>query len=108
MSEWTFVEQKEYELHEAEALPQLLEPRKYRVVLLNDDYTPMDFVVMVLKRFFYLSEEMATHIMLQVHHQGRGECGVYTRDIAETKVVLVNDFAKIHQYPLLCRMEPVS
>lgn len=107
MSEWIVVEERGHELQEAEAVPQLLEPRKYQVFLVNDDYTPMDFVVTVLKRFFYLSEELATKIMLQVHHQGRGVCGVYTRDIAETKVVLVNDFAKTHQHPLLCRMEPL-
>jgi ATP-dependent Clp protease adaptor protein ClpS len=84
---------------------ELLEPKKFRVFLLNDDYTPMDFVVMVIVKFFYLSEELATQIMLQVHRQGRGDCGVFPRDIAETKVVLVNDFARLHQHPLLCSME---
>ncbi len=106
MSEWTVVEQMKHSLQETEAETELLVPRKYKVVLLNDDYTPMDFVVTILQRFFYLPEEFATQVMLQVHHQGRGVCGVYTRDIAETKVVLVNDFARIHQHPLLCCMEP--
>lgn len=106
MSEWTVVEQMKHSLQETEAEAELLVPRKYKVVLLNDDYTPMDFVVTILQRFFYLPEEVATQIMLQVHHQGRSVCGVYTRDIAETKVVLVNDFARIHQHPLLCCMEP--
>lgn len=91
---------------ESEVLPELKEPRKYKVVLLNDDYTPMDFVVDVLKHFFHFSEEIAIQIMLQVHYQGRGVCGVFTRDIAETKVVLVNDYARTNQHPLLCSMEP--
>jgi ATP-dependent Clp protease adaptor protein ClpS len=81
-------------------------PRKYRVVLLNDDYTPMDFVVDVLKHFFHLSEETAVQVMLQVHIQGKGVCGVFTRDIAETKVALVNEYARMNQHPLLSSMEP--
>jgi ATP-dependent Clp protease adaptor protein ClpS len=81
-------------------------PRKYKVVLLNDDYTPMDFVVDVLKHFFHLNEENATQVMLQVHIQGKGVCGVFTRDIAETKVALVNEYAKMNQHPLLSGMEP--
>ena len=97
----------EYEPFEADLSTALSEPKKYSVMLLNDDYTPMDFVVMVLKNFFYLGEDVATQIMLQVHRQGRGVCGVYTRDIAETKVVLVNDFSKLNQHPLLCIMEQV-
>ena len=91
---------------DSEVLPALKEPRMYKVLLLNDDYTPMDFVVSVLKHFFYLNEEVAIQVMLQVHLQGRGVCGVFTRDIAETKVVLVNDYARTNQYPLLCSMEP--
>lgn len=81
-------------------------PRKFKVVLLNDDYTPMDFVVDVLKRFFQLSEEVAVQVMLQVHIQGKGVCGVFTRDIAETKVALVNEYAQMNQHPLLSSMEP--
>lgn len=93
------------EQERAEVLPELAVPKKYKVVLLNDDYTPMDFVVEVLKRFFYLNEEVATQVMLQVHFAGRGVCGVYTRDVAETKVVLVNNFSRANQHPLLCSME---
>ncbi len=85
---------------------ELKEPGKYKVVLLNDDYTPMPFVVEVLKRFFYMSQDVATQVMLEVHYKGRGLCGVFTRDIAETKVVLVNEYAVIHEHPLLCSMEP--
>ena len=88
-------------------LPELKEPRKYKVLLQNDDYTPMDFVVAVLKHFFHLSEEVATQLMLQVHYQGQAICGVFTRDIAETKVVMVNEYARINQHPLLCIMEPL-
>lgn len=90
---------------EVAPLMELSEPRKYKVFLLNDDYTPMDFVVEILMKFFYLSEATATQIMLQVHKEGRGLCGVYPRDIAETKVVLVNEFSRLNQYPLLCSME---
>ncbi len=81
-------------------------PRKYKVLLLNDDYTPMDFVVEVLKHFFHLNEETAVQVMLQVHLQGKGVCGVFTRDIAETKVALVNEYARMNQHPLLSSMEP--
>lgn len=80
-------------------------PPMYRVFLVNDDYTPMDFVVEVLMKFFTLSEPEATLIMLQVHKQGKGYCGVFTRDIAEAKVLLVNNYARSCQYPLLCQME---
>ncbi|MFT0788596.1 ATP-dependent Clp protease adapter ClpS [Synechococcus sp. H55.10] len=80
-------------------------PPMYQVVLLNDDYTPMDFVVMVLEVFFAMDRERATRIMLQVHTRGRGVCGVYTREVAETKVAQVNEFARSHQHPLLCTME---
>ena len=90
----------------AKAQTALKKPRKYKVILLNDDYTPMDFVVEVLKRYFQLSQELATQVMLQVHIVGKGLCGVFTRDIAETKVALVNDHARRNQHPLLCTMEP--
>ncbi|STX50833.1 regulatory protein for ClpA substrate specificity [Legionella busanensis] len=96
----------EHESAEAEVLPAVKVPKKYKVVLLNDDYTPMDFVVDVLKRFFRLNEELATQIMLQIHILGKGVCGIYTRDIAETKVAQVNDYARNHEHPLLCTMEP--
>ena len=80
-------------------------PDLYRVLLLNDDYTPMEFVIHVLMRFFHKSEEEATHIMLHVHHNGVGECGTFTYEIAETKVTQVMDFAREHQHPLQCVME---
>lgn len=80
-------------------------PEMYTVYLLNDDYTPMDFVIEVLMRFFSMNSELATQIMLQVHQKGRGVCGHYTRDIAETKVVQVNEYARRNQHPLFCGME---
>lgn len=83
----------------------IAEPKKYRVILRNDDYTPMNFVVLVLKRFFYMSESVAGQLMYQVHTHGCATCGIYTRDIAETKVVLVNEFSRQHEHPLLCMME---
>lgn len=90
----------------AEAKPEVKQPPMYKVLLLNDDYTPMDFVVEVLRKFFGLHEEEATKVMLQVHHEGKGICGVFTPDIAETKVVQVNDFSRKHEHPLMCIMEP--
>ena len=86
---------------------QLKQPPMYKVYLVNDDYTPMDFVVEVLMHFFMLSEPLATITMLEVHKTGRGNCGVYTRDIAETKVMLVNNYSRANQHPLLCLMERV-
>ena len=83
------------------------EPKKYQVFLLNDDYTPMDFVVDVLKRFFYFKEDIAVAVMLQVHTEGRGVCGLFSRDVADTKVIQVNEHARKNQHPLLCSMEPV-
>ncbi len=80
-------------------------PNLYRVLLLNDDYTPMEFVVHVLERFFNKDREAATRIMLHVHHHGIGECGVFTYEVAETKVTQVMDFARKHQHPLQCVME---
>jgi ATP-dependent Clp protease adaptor protein ClpS len=85
--------------------PRTKRPSLYRVLLLNDDYTPMEFVVHVLERFFNKDVEAATKIMLHIHHRGIGECGVYTYEIAETKVTQVMDFAKKHQHPLQCVME---
>lgn len=80
-------------------------PKMYKVLLLNDDFTPMDFVVMVLLRFFALDKEQATRIMLQVHNEGRGCCGIFPHDIAATKVNQVNAFSRNHQHPLACHME---
>ena len=97
---------KERQITESQVKPMLKLPKKYTVVLLNDDYTPMEFVVDVLKRFFYFTEDLAVQVMLQVHLQGRGMCGLYTRDVAETNVTQVNDYARENQHPLLCSMEP--
>jgi ATP-dependent Clp protease adaptor protein ClpS len=80
-------------------------PSLYKVFMLNDDYTPMEFVIHMLERFFHKSREESTHIMLQIHNKGVGLCGVYTYDIAETKVTQVMDFARQHQHPLQCTME---
>lgn len=88
-----------------EARPQIKPPPKYKVLLLNDDFTPMDFVVQVLELFFHMSREKATQIMLHVHTRGVGVCGVFSRDVAETKVAQVKDFARRHQHPLMCTME---
>ncbi len=85
--------------------PQTKRPSLYRVLILNDDYTPMEFVVHVLERFFSKDSEAATRIMLHVHHHGIGECGIYTYEVAETKVTQVMDFARKHQHPLQCVME---
>jgi ATP-dependent Clp protease adaptor protein ClpS len=90
-----------------EAKPKTRQPPLYRVVLLNDDFTPMEFVVEILQIFFHMDRSKATQIMLHVHTRGKGVCGVYSRDIAETKVDQVNDFSREHQHPLMCTMEPV-
>jgi len=89
-----------------EARPQLKKPQLYKVILLNDDYTPMEFVVRVLERFFHKNREEATHIMLHVHQKGLGICGVFTREVAETKVRQVMLYAAENQHPLQCTMEP--
>jgi len=81
------------------------EPPMWQVVLLNDDYTPMEFVVLVLQRFFGIGHDQAVQVMLKVHHEGRGVCGVFTYDIANTKVVQVSRFAREQQHPLQCVME---
>ncbi|OLY46969.1 ATP-dependent Clp protease adaptor protein ClpS [Bartonella apis] len=86
-------------------LPKVKRPDFYRVLLLNDDYTPMDFVVFVLQKFFRKNREDATRIMLNVHHTGVGECGVYSYEVAETKVAQVMDCARENQHPLQCVME---
>lgn len=88
-----------------EAKPKLKQPPLFKVVMLNDDFTPMDFVVHVLEKFFRMDRSKATQVMLKVHTQGRAICGVYTAEIAETKVSLVNDYARKHQHPLLCSVE---
>ena len=87
------------------AKPKLKKPKMFKVVLLNDDYTPMEFVVQVLESVFRIDREKATQIMLHVHTRGKGVCGVFTRDIAETKVAQVNQLSRDNQHPLLCEME---
>jgi ATP-dependent Clp protease adaptor protein ClpS len=91
-----------------ESKPKLKRPPLYKVMLLNDDYTPMDFVVEILEIFFGMNREKATHIMLTVHIHGKAVCGIYTRDIAETKAAQVNEYAREHQHPLLCDIEVVE
>lgn len=88
-----------------ESKPKLKRPPLYKVILLNDDYTPMEFVVHVLEVFFSMNRELATRVMLQIHTEGKGICGTYTREIAETKVAQVNNYARENQHPLLCTME---
>ena len=88
-----------------EEAPRLKQPPLYQVILLNDDYTPMEFVVDVLERIFGMNRTTATRVMLEVHTKGKGVCGVFTYEIAETKVAQVLAFARQHQHPLLCTME---
>lgn len=88
-----------------ESKPALQTPPMYKVILFNDDYTPMDFVVEVLEVFFNLNRETATKVMLAVHTEGRAVCGVFTRDVAETKAMQVNQYARESQHPLLCEIE---
>jgi ATP-dependent Clp protease adaptor protein ClpS len=85
--------------------PKTAKPPLYRVILLNDDFTPMDFVIAVLKKFFMRSDAEATKVMLQVHNEGAGLAGVYTFEVAETKVYSVNEFSRRHKHPLKCIME---
>ncbi len=87
------------------AKPELKEPSIYKVVLLNDDYTPMEFVVEILQMFFNLNREKATQIMLSVHTTGKGTCGIFTRDIAETKSAQVNQYAQDNHHPLVSEIE---
>jgi len=89
----------------AEASPETKVPPLYRVVLLNDDYTPMEFVVEVLERFFGMNRQMATRVMLEVHTRGKGICGVFTYEIAETKVSQVTSYSREQQHPLMCTLE---
>ncbi|MBU0724505.1 MAG: ATP-dependent Clp protease adapter ClpS [Alphaproteobacteria bacterium] len=85
--------------------PKTKKPSLYKVLMLNDDYTPMEFVVHVIERFFQKTREEATRIMLHVHHRGVGICGVFTYEVAETKVTQVMDYARQHQHPLQCTLE---
>ena len=88
-----------------EERPKVKPPPMYKVILLNDDYTPMEFVVHVLENFFSMNREKATRVMLNVHTQGKGICGVYSREVSETKVSQVNEYSRMNNHPLLCDME---
>ena len=98
-------ESAEHGVAVAEAAPKTKVPPLFRVVLLNDDYTPMEFVVDVLERFFAMARHAATRVMLEVHTKGKGECGLFTYEIAETKVAQVTHYSREHQHPLLCTLE---
>ena len=97
--------QPEGDLAVQETRPELAPPPRYKVVIMNDDYTPMDFVVEVLESFFNMDREKATRVMLTIHTEGQATCGIYTRDVAETKAAQVVDYAQQCQHPLLCRVE---
>ena len=88
-----------------EERPKLKPPKQYKVVLVNDDYTPMEFVVQILMSFFGMDHARATRVMMSVHTKGKGICGIYSYEIAETKVDQVNEYSRINQHPLLCTME---
>ena len=90
------------------ARPEVVRPPLYQVVLLNDDFTPMDFVVYVLQEFFAMNQEKATQVMLQIHTRGRAVAGVYSREVAESKVNQVNEFSRRNHHPLLSIMEPLQ
>lgn len=92
----------------ARAKPELKEPSMYKVVMLNDDYTPMEFVIQVLQSFFSMNREKATQVMLAVHQHGRAVCGIFTRDVAETKVVQINQYAQDNMHPLISDIESVD
>ena len=96
---------KEQGLALKEARPEIKLPPMYRVILLNDDYTPMDFVIEILRTFFGMNHDRATQVMLHVHTKGKGVCGVFTFEIAETKVALVNECSRQSEHPLKCTME---
>lgn len=88
--------------------PKLKRPPMYKVVMINDDYTPMEFVVETLEIFFGMDREKATRVMLTVHNQGKATCGIYSRDVAETKAAQVNQYARDNEHPLLCEIEAVE
>jgi len=105
MSDFDPFKENDDDLAVQEAKPKLKKPPLYKVILLNDDFTPMDFVIEILMDFFAMSEQKATLVMLQIHTQGVGVCGTYSKDVAETKVYIVNEYSRTHQHPLMCSME---
>ena len=90
-----------------EAKPQLKQPSMYQILLHNDDFTPMEFVVAVLELFFMMDRVRATQTMYEIHTSGKAACGLFSKDVAETKVEQVTDYARTHEHPLLCSMEAV-
>lgn len=102
------VEEQDGGLAVQEGHPKLKEPRKFAVLLHNDNYTTMEFVVEILRRYFHRTEEEATQIMLQVHEKGKGIAGIYSHDIAETKVMQVQGYARSKGFPLMCTIEPAE
>ncbi len=107
MSDFDPLKDSDGDLAILEAKPKLKRPPLYKVILLNDDFTPMDFVIEILIDFFAMSEQKATQVMLQIHTQGVGVCGIYSKDVAETKVVIVNDYSREHHHPLMCSLDEV-
>jgi ATP-dependent Clp protease adaptor protein ClpS len=105
MSDFIAHDATQHDVVPAKKRAKLKPPKRYKVILLNDDYTPMDFVCIVLQQFFGFNRQKAVYIMLQVHTQGRGICGLFSKEIAETKVIQVNTYAVRHQHPLKCIME---
>jgi ATP-dependent Clp protease adaptor protein ClpS len=91
-----------------EMLPELKPPQMYQVIIYNDDFTPMDFVVEILRIFFYKSQAKASEIMFRVHSTGKAVCGVYTKNVAETKVSQVRAYSQQNEYPLRCDMQPID
>ena len=98
---------EEGDLAVQESKPKLKPPKKYKVILINDDFTPMEFVIQILSTFFSMDHEQATQVMLMVHTKGKAVCGEFSYQIAETKVEQVNNYSRQHQHPLLCTMEEV-
>lgn len=105
MSEFEPFKDNDHGLAVQPVKPKLKKPPLYKVILLNDDFTPMGFVIDILMQFFGMQEDVATRVMLQIHTQGVGVCGTYTKEVAETKVFIVNQYSRDHQHPLLCSME---
>lgn len=87
---------------------QVKHPRMYKVIISNDDYTPMNFVVEILEHFFHMDNIQATEVMMRIHLHGSAVCGIFSKDVAETKALIVNEYARAHQYPLLCEAVPES
>ncbi len=107
MKTGTVVEKYDTDVQVEEARPQLKEPAMFQIWMHNDDFTPMEFVVIVLEAFFNMDRVKATNVMYEVHTSGRAICGIYSKDVAETKVDQVMEYARKHEHPLLCSIEAV-